>query len=409
MAQMSELQKKNLQKLQKEYEQFQNAPKYDLNSEEVYCICRKPDNDGELMVACDGCDEWFHFKCMKLDKRNKDLVKSYFCKFCDNLFNKGKTLWKKKCKVLTCYKPINGESQFCSADHGKLYWSEYLNKFSDENFNFNNVESISKSQAQNLISLVSSKNDLIQLGEEFPKFDKGELRITNEQKLEIDSNTKSISKLSDNIDVLKYKLQYIVKLKEVIQKMNEILTDSLDPENLDIENSKNNDKNNESNDENENKNENGQAQKKKRKVKRNKKTKKLKIDICGFDKRLLLADTEWATYCTSDKCKNISNFSNFDDSRKKSIIGSYKSIKEFIENGNDVTLYDFNDEDIFQNICYSDKRKCQLHNGWYNIIKESLELKINEKVYEIDRKNFDNEKLQKFIQISNWKLYCGES
>ena len=29
----------------------------------VFCICRLPDN-GENMICCDNCEEWFHFKCL---------------------------------------------------------------------------------------------------------------------------------------------------------------------------------------------------------------------------------------------------------------------------------------------------------------------------------------------------------
>ncbi|KAJ7944914.1 Transcription factor jumonji (JmjC) domain protein [Quillaja saponaria] len=31
----------------------------------LYCICRKP-YDQRVMIACDQCDEWYHFDCMKL-------------------------------------------------------------------------------------------------------------------------------------------------------------------------------------------------------------------------------------------------------------------------------------------------------------------------------------------------------
>jgi len=32
---------------------------------EVYCICRLPDN-GDKMISCDHCDEWFHLDCVKI-------------------------------------------------------------------------------------------------------------------------------------------------------------------------------------------------------------------------------------------------------------------------------------------------------------------------------------------------------
>jgi PHD-finger len=33
----------------------------------VYCICRMPDND--IMVQCDGCNEWFHITCIGLTEQ----------------------------------------------------------------------------------------------------------------------------------------------------------------------------------------------------------------------------------------------------------------------------------------------------------------------------------------------------
>ncbi len=32
----------------------------------MYCICRQPD-DGDRMVSCDSCKEWFHERCVNFD------------------------------------------------------------------------------------------------------------------------------------------------------------------------------------------------------------------------------------------------------------------------------------------------------------------------------------------------------
>lgn len=66
---------------------------YNDNSEELFCICRKPDN-GDLMVGCDGCDDWYHFKCMKIDIKYQELIARYFCPYCE-IDGKGTTLWKR--------------------------------------------------------------------------------------------------------------------------------------------------------------------------------------------------------------------------------------------------------------------------------------------------------------------------
>lgn len=43
----------------------------------LYCICRKP-YDQRAMIACDNCDEWYHFDCIKLSAAPK----VYICPAC---------------------------------------------------------------------------------------------------------------------------------------------------------------------------------------------------------------------------------------------------------------------------------------------------------------------------------------
>ena len=52
----------------------------------MYCICRKPYKDEDedvVMVACDGCDDWFHPGCVKIDESKLDLLDSYICAKCE--------------------------------------------------------------------------------------------------------------------------------------------------------------------------------------------------------------------------------------------------------------------------------------------------------------------------------------
>lgn len=46
----------------------------------LYCICRKP-YDRRAMIACDQCDEWYHFDCIKL----VSAPKIYICPACEPL------------------------------------------------------------------------------------------------------------------------------------------------------------------------------------------------------------------------------------------------------------------------------------------------------------------------------------
>lgn len=48
---------------------------------EIFCICRRPDNH-TWMIGCDGgCEDWFHGKCIKIDPRDADLIEKYICEF----------------------------------------------------------------------------------------------------------------------------------------------------------------------------------------------------------------------------------------------------------------------------------------------------------------------------------------
>lgn len=114
------------EEISRQFKKYQSSSKFDLNSEEVFCICRRPDQ-GELMICCDGCEEWFHFKCMRLDLKYSKLVAKFFCKFCQ-WKGVGNTKWKKKCRLEGCFESIANESKYCSEDHGKRYEREVGNK-----------------------------------------------------------------------------------------------------------------------------------------------------------------------------------------------------------------------------------------------------------------------------------------
>jgi hypothetical protein len=52
---------------------------------ELYCVCRKEYNENETMLCCDGCDDWFHLKCVDLkatDKAVTDKKAQWKCPTC---------------------------------------------------------------------------------------------------------------------------------------------------------------------------------------------------------------------------------------------------------------------------------------------------------------------------------------
>ncbi|KAG5519343.1 hypothetical protein PMAC_001968 [Pneumocystis sp. 'macacae'] len=95
---------------------------------ELYCICQKPDT-GCWMIACDGCDNWYHGECVKIAKTDEELLDKYFCESCTKK-GKGYTIWKRKCRLFWCRKPAFVSSfppsKYCSKEHGVEYFKERL-------------------------------------------------------------------------------------------------------------------------------------------------------------------------------------------------------------------------------------------------------------------------------------------
>ena len=47
---------------------------------ELFCICRKPD-DHTWMIGCDGgCEDWFHGRCVNMSQKDEGLIDKYICK-----------------------------------------------------------------------------------------------------------------------------------------------------------------------------------------------------------------------------------------------------------------------------------------------------------------------------------------
>ncbi|RAH85239.1 putative PHD transcription factor [Aspergillus japonicus CBS 114.51] len=94
------------------------------DNDEVFCICRKPDNH-TWMIGCDGgCEDWFHGKCVNIDPRDADLIDRYICPNCKEQ-GKGWTTWKPMCRLKECRKPArvnqDSPSKYCSDEHGREF------------------------------------------------------------------------------------------------------------------------------------------------------------------------------------------------------------------------------------------------------------------------------------------------
>ncbi|KAJ3145780.1 hypothetical protein HDU86_000647 [Geranomyces michiganensis] len=52
----------------------------------VYCICRKPFDgatDDEFYIGCEGCDEWFHGRCVNVTEQEASGIEQWMCAACE--------------------------------------------------------------------------------------------------------------------------------------------------------------------------------------------------------------------------------------------------------------------------------------------------------------------------------------
>lgn len=50
------------------------------DDDQLFCICRKPD-DHRMMIGCDGpCDDWFHLNCVSMNEEKVALISKWYCR-----------------------------------------------------------------------------------------------------------------------------------------------------------------------------------------------------------------------------------------------------------------------------------------------------------------------------------------
>lgn len=310
----------------KQYKKFQAAPKFNLNSEELYCVCRKPDHGGELMISCDGCEEWFHFKCMKINLQNRSLIDRFFCKFCQ-WKGKGMTRWNRKCRMPGCLRPIRKEakSKYCSHDCGVRYLK--LNLVTSSQLGFGDIKFV--------IDFCANYDDMVRLGKDFPELpevlslEMEKLPQSVREKLIENEKVKQQVQMRHKASTLKG--EYLQKIREKIKIINERLQLKVDPE------------------------EGVDSAKKGKK----KKTKSKKVDFCLFDKKFD-DDLLVGSYEAVVKCNN-----------------TYEAFKSEIDQ-----IVDSYDEDGFGDfeslLCLEDRRKCLRHNGWFSLLSDRVWKQLTE-------------------------------
>lgn len=300
----------------KQYKRFKAASKYNLNSEELYCICRKPDHGGELMVGCDGCEEWFHFKCMKINPQYKTLISSFYCKFCQ-WRDIGQTLWNRKCRRAGCFEPIkkNERSKYCSEECGLRFLRTKLKE----------SDALPQEHIKFAITYNETYDQLTQMGIQFPELPEVKMLEMDTLPSKICSELKEYEaeakKVQSQYEMVATKGLFLPKIKDKIQIINEKLQQKFEPQE-------------------------GEGSKKGKK-----KPKAKKIDLCCFEKTL-------------DKLLPKEQYNAIADN-------VYEAFKEEIDEiVRSYTPEGFND---YQgDLCLRDRRKCLRHNGWYSLLTDKV-------------------------------------
>ena len=55
---------------------------YGVPKMELYCMCQQAWNPNRFMVACDGCDEWYHDTCLGMAQEELEKLDRFMCMWC---------------------------------------------------------------------------------------------------------------------------------------------------------------------------------------------------------------------------------------------------------------------------------------------------------------------------------------
>ncbi|KAL2850770.1 hypothetical protein BJY01DRAFT_126216 [Aspergillus pseudoustus] len=356
----------------------------DSDNDEVFCICRRPDNH-TWMIACDGvCDDWYHGKCVNIDPRDAELIEKYICPNC-KAKGYGWTIWKPMCRLPECRKPCRFDkkspSKYCSDEHGLEFMrrkTQHLNLSSqiaapksksvrrtaligilnprddDSEFEGSNIED----EGDDNMADLGSRGGVLTAGDltsvimgvmSAAEFRKLGAHIVEPLPGESSDNTETISSKKLGLDVGVDGLVYSPDEAEKIEKLRKRRDDLF--HRRDMLNARNNFLTLVR-----------QRSKSILEVLKKKDPKGGWKDICGFDTRLAWADDEFDEWRLSESGKNA-----LEEGTPEALASSYPSTADADADGD--TNMDENNADEFASLTRGvcTKKRCERHKQWLKV------------------------------------------
>lgn len=319
-----------------------NGHSYELEDEgEVYCICRRGDN-GEWMIACDSCDDWFHGSCVNLTEKGSSIVVKYVCPRCTES-GKSVSIYKRRCRLPSCDLPVEYEdmedggqesrpkSKYCSRQHGLEFFRLLVDKIQDQQALDPHV--VTAPQLVTLMNNCKTVTSFHRLGTKFPP----SKTLPSEEDIEksfsksdqdiVTALQKQIDELEEKLKYNDYRSQFVQQCKERAKLIGEELAreEEADQEADDADQAE----------------ESKPAKSAKSNAKK-KKQQKSKKDICGYNSKLTLGEDKWKVFIISE------------DGQKALTADPQQQSQQ----NRELT-------------CLVDKRKCPRHYGWQSLHLES--------------------------------------
>lgn len=320
-----------------------NGHSYDYEDEgDVYCICRRGDN-GEWMIACDSCDDWFHGSCVNLTEKGSSIVVKYVCPRCTET-GKSVSIYKRRCRLPSCNLPVEYEdmegsaqeprpkSKYCSREHGLEFFRLLVDKIQDQQTLDPHV--VTAPQLVTLINNCKTVDSFHKLGTRFPP----SKSLPTEEEIEKSfskSDQDIVASLQKQIDELEEKLKYNDYRSQFVQQCKDRA--KLIGEELAREEEADQDADDAGDQAEETK-----PAKPAKSAAKKKKQQKSKKDICGYNSKLTLGEDEWKAFIISEDGQKALTEEPQQQSQQN---------REFT--------------------CMADKRKCPRHYGWQSLHLES--------------------------------------